>query len=146
MIIPTVIAVCQSPFAPLEEAANPTSSPNPAKAPWYFLGLQVLVYFDPWLAASSRRLIIVGLMAIPYIDTNPKGMATTRSVTAKWKSVSSHGSRALVVPHHHRHILRGRTGTSSALRYWDPNKLVHSSTSHLGVDLGEGTQHAVAEA
>src|SRR5262245_48975714 len=37
--------------APLEEPANPTDSPNPAKAPWYFLGLQeMLVYYDPWLA------------------------------------------------------------------------------------------------
>ncbi|SVE41205.1 uncharacterized protein METZ01_LOCUS494059, partial [marine metagenome] len=37
--------------APLEEAANPTKTPNPSKAPWYFLGLQdVLVYFDPWFA------------------------------------------------------------------------------------------------
>src|SRR6266567_8490724 len=61
--------------APLEEPANPTDSPNPAKAPWYFLGLQeMLVYYDPWLAGVVLpSLIIVGLMAIPYIDTNPKG-------------------------------------------------------------------------
>jgi hypothetical protein len=61
--------------APLEEPANPTDSPNPAKAPWYFLGLQeMLVYFDPWLAGVVLpSLIIVGLMAIPYIDVNPKG-------------------------------------------------------------------------
>lgn len=61
--------------APLEEPASPTRSPNPAKAPWYFLGLQeMLVYFDPWLAGVVFPvLIIVGLMAIPYIDRNPKG-------------------------------------------------------------------------
>jgi hypothetical protein len=61
--------------APLEEPANPTDSPNPAKAPWYFLGLQeMLVYYDPWLAGVVLpSLIIVGLMAIPYIDTNPRG-------------------------------------------------------------------------
>ncbi len=61
--------------APLEEPANPTDSPNPAKAPWYFLGLQeMLVYYDPWLAGVViPSLIIVGLMAIPYIDTNPRG-------------------------------------------------------------------------
>ena len=61
--------------APLEEPANPTDSPNPAKAPWYFLGLQeMLVYYDPWLAGVVfPALIIVGLMAIPYIDTNPRG-------------------------------------------------------------------------
>ena len=61
--------------APLEEAANPTKTPNPSKAPWYFLGLQdILVYFDPWFAGVvAPVLIIVGLMLIPYLDINPKG-------------------------------------------------------------------------
>ncbi|MEX0802866.1 MAG: cytochrome C [Candidatus Binatia bacterium] len=61
--------------APLEEPANPTRTPNPSKAPWYFLGLQeMLVYFDPWHAGVVLpTLIIVGLMIIPYIDINPKG-------------------------------------------------------------------------
>ena len=61
--------------APLEEPANPTKTPNPSKAPWYFLGLQeILVYFDPWFAGVVLpALIIVGLMVIPYIDINPKG-------------------------------------------------------------------------
>jgi hypothetical protein len=61
--------------APLEEAANPTKTPNPSKAPWYFLGLQeMLVYFDPWIAGVVMpSLIIVGLMVIPYVDVNPKG-------------------------------------------------------------------------
>lgn len=61
--------------APLEEAANPTVSPNPSKAPWYFLGLQeMLVYFDPWLAGVVfPTVIILGIMAIPYLDTNKEG-------------------------------------------------------------------------
>ncbi len=61
--------------APLEEPANPVETPNPSKAPWYFLGLQeMLVYYDPWLAGVVfPTLIIVGLIVIPYIDTNPKG-------------------------------------------------------------------------
>jgi hypothetical protein len=61
--------------APLEQPANRAVTPNPSKAPWYFLGLQeMLVYFDPWLAGVVLPgLIIVGLIAIPYIDTNPKG-------------------------------------------------------------------------
>jgi len=61
--------------APLEEPANPNLTMNPAKAPWYFLGLQeMLVYFDPWIAGVVMpTLIIVGLMAIPYIDVNPLG-------------------------------------------------------------------------
>ncbi len=61
--------------APLEEPANPTLTMNPAKAPWYFLGLQeMLVYFDPWIAGVVMpTLIIVGLIVIPYVDTNPLG-------------------------------------------------------------------------
>jgi hypothetical protein len=77
MVVLTVILIAWSIGlkAPIEQPANPSSSPNPSKAPWYFLGLQeMLVYFDPWLAGVVfPSLIIVGLMAIPYIDTNPKG-------------------------------------------------------------------------
>jgi hypothetical protein len=77
MIIGTIVLVVWSLGlqAPIEEAANPARTPNPSKAPWYFLGLQeMLVYYDPWLAGVVfPGLIIVGLMAIPYIDVNPKG-------------------------------------------------------------------------
>ncbi|MBI4355871.1 MAG: cytochrome bc complex cytochrome b subunit [Candidatus Omnitrophica bacterium] len=62
--------------APLEEMANPTVTPNPSKAPWYFVGLQeLLVYFDPWIAGVLMpTIIVIGLMAIPYVDVNPKGV------------------------------------------------------------------------
>lgn len=68
-----VWAICIK--APLEDPSNPNKTPNPSKAPWYFLGLQeMLVYYDPWLAGVVLPgLIIVGLCAIPYIDVNPKG-------------------------------------------------------------------------
>jgi hypothetical protein len=61
--------------APLEEPANPTLTPNPSKAPWYFLGLQeMLVYFDPWIAGVMLpTFILIGLIVVPYIDINPKG-------------------------------------------------------------------------
>lgn len=61
--------------APIEEPAAQARTPNPSKAPWYFLGLQeLLVYFDPWLAGVLLpSFIVVGLCAIPYIDVNPKG-------------------------------------------------------------------------
>ena len=61
--------------APLEQPSNPTRTPNPSKAPWYFLGLQeMLVFFDPWYAGVVLpSFIIVGLMLIPYLDINPKG-------------------------------------------------------------------------
>lgn len=61
--------------APLLPEANPGKTENPAKAPWYFVGLQeLLVYFDPWIAGVAMpTLIIFGLMAIPYLDTNRSG-------------------------------------------------------------------------
>ena len=61
--------------APLEEPASSVKTPNPSKAPWYFLGLQeMLVYFDPWLAGVVLPSIILGgLMAVPYIDFNKLG-------------------------------------------------------------------------
>ena len=61
--------------APLEQPASSTVAPNPSKAPWYFLGLQeMLVYFDPWMAGVVLpTMIVVGLMALPYIDINKAG-------------------------------------------------------------------------
>lgn len=62
--------------APLEEPANPNRTPNPSKAPWYFVGLQeLLVYFDPWIAGVLMPgLIIAGLMVIPYVDNDTRGV------------------------------------------------------------------------
>jgi len=61
--------------APLEEEASRDTTPNPMKAPWYFLGLQeLLVFFDPWIAGVTLPvLIMIGLMLIPFLDINPKG-------------------------------------------------------------------------
>ncbi|MDA0659515.1 MAG: hypothetical protein O3C60_11815 [Planctomycetota bacterium] len=61
--------------APLEDAASSVKTPNPSKAPWYFLGLQeMLVYFDPWMAGVVLpSTIVAGLMAIPYLDFNKAG-------------------------------------------------------------------------
>ena len=60
--------------APLEDVADPNRTPDPSKAPWYFLGLQeVLVYFDAWIAGVIVPvLIILGLMVIPYVDRHPE--------------------------------------------------------------------------
>ncbi len=61
--------------APLEEPANPNLTMNPAKAPWYFLGLQeMLVYFDPWIAGVVMpTLIIVGWVSMIVIGTFIRG-------------------------------------------------------------------------
>ncbi len=74
----TVILALLSIFfnAPLEEMASTDTTPNPMKAPWYFVGLQeLLVFFDPWIAGVVLPgMIIVGLLLIPYIDPNPRGV------------------------------------------------------------------------
>jgi hypothetical protein len=77
MVVVTFILVVWSVVlkAPLEQPATSAKAPNPSKAPWYFLGLQeMLVYYDPWMAGIVLPLmIIMGLVAIPYIDFNQKG-------------------------------------------------------------------------
>ena len=62
--------------SPLEQPADPNRTPNPSKAPWYFLGLQeLLVYFDPWIAGVILPgVIIVGLILIPYLDNDQRGV------------------------------------------------------------------------
>jgi hypothetical protein len=60
--------------APLEELANPLKTPNPAKAPWYFLGLQELLHYYPPLISGIilPGLVVVGLVGIPYFEVNIK--------------------------------------------------------------------------
>lgn len=62
--------------APLTERANPDQTPNPSKAPWYFLNLQeMLLHMDPGLAGVIiPSLTLAGLAAIPYIDRSPLGV------------------------------------------------------------------------
>ncbi|MCA1702830.1 MAG: menaquinol-cytochrome c reductase cytochrome b subunit [Actinobacteria bacterium] len=59
--------------APLRSLANFNQTPNPSKAPWYFLGLQELLrYFHPQVAGVTiPQVIIIALMAAPFIDRNP---------------------------------------------------------------------------
>jgi quinol---cytochrome c reductase cytochrome c subunit, bacillus type len=69
--------------APLRELANPNLTPNPSKAPWYFLGLQELLrYFHPLVAGVTIPFIIIltGLAAAPFIDRNPSTKPGDRKV------------------------------------------------------------------
>ncbi|MDH3730746.1 MAG: menaquinol oxidoreductase [Acidimicrobiia bacterium] len=68
--------------APLREIADPTHTPNPEKAPWYFAALQELLsHFHPMVAGVLVPTgIIIGLMALPYIDRNPARSARRRKV------------------------------------------------------------------
>ena len=63
--------------APLEQLANPLLTPNPAKAPWYFLGLQELLHFFPPFVAGILipTLVVIALVVIPYFNVNIEGQA-----------------------------------------------------------------------
>jgi menaquinol-cytochrome c reductase cytochrome b/c subunit len=71
--------------APLREIANPNVTPNPEKAPWYFIGLQELLsHFHPVVAGVLvPGAIIMGLVALPYLDRNPARRPRLRKV-AVW--------------------------------------------------------------
>jgi hypothetical protein len=67
--------------APLLDPANIFQTPNPSKAPWYFLGLQELLsYFDPQIAGVTVPTIVglIGFMMIPYVDRNPSTKPSDR--------------------------------------------------------------------
>jgi quinol-cytochrome oxidoreductase complex cytochrome b subunit len=61
-------------MAPLEDMADPTRTPNPAKAPWYFLGLQELVHYSAFVGGVLvPTLVVVALLALPYVDRPSRG-------------------------------------------------------------------------
>ena len=60
--------------APLKELANPAVPENPAKAPWYFLGLQELVSYSAFMGGIGiPGIVIIGLLLIPYLDRETEG-------------------------------------------------------------------------
>ncbi len=122
--------------APLEQPATSAKAPNPSKAPWYFLGLQeMLVYYDPWMAGVVLpTMIIIGLIAIPYIDFNRGGNGYFSFVERKfavtiflfgfvvlWVTLIVLGT-----------FLRGPNWNFFAFfEYWDPHKVLPLNNVNL---------------
>lgn len=87
----TIVLVLASLFwdAPLEQLANPLVTPNPAKAPWYFLGLQELLHYFPPLVAGIviPTLVVLALVVVPYFNVNVKGEPL-------WSGARARGNRS----------------------------------------------------
>lgn len=87
--------------APLEELANPDHSPNPAKAPWYFMGIQeLLLHFHPLVAALLIPLAGLGALAmLPYLDADLDSIGIWfRSVKGRWMGVTAVAVSLLATP------------------------------------------------
>ncbi|MYB44211.1 MAG: hypothetical protein F4X74_04660, partial [Acidimicrobiia bacterium] len=86
--------------APLLELANFNATPNPSKAPWYFLGLQELLsYYDPQVAGVIIPTItgLLGFMAIPYVDRNPSTKPSDRKFAIMLFTLFLTGSATLTL-------------------------------------------------
>ena len=75
VLVIALVAVALFWDAPLEQLANPLLTPNPAKAPWYFLGLQELLHYFPPLVAGIiiPSLVVIALVVVPYFNVNIQG-------------------------------------------------------------------------
>ncbi|HWL49782.1 MAG TPA: hypothetical protein VNT92_07880 [Acidimicrobiia bacterium] len=86
--------------SPLLDPANFNATPNPSKAPWYFLGLQELLsYFDPQIAGVTIPTItgFIGFWMIPYVDKNPSTRPSDRKFAIALYSVFLAGAATLTI-------------------------------------------------
>ena len=86
--------------SPLLEPANFNATPNPSKAPWYFLGLQELLsYFDPQIAGVTVPTIVglIGFMLVPYVDKNPSTRPSDRKFAILLYSIFLAGAATLTM-------------------------------------------------
>jgi hypothetical protein len=87
--------------APLEELANPNLSPNPAKSPWYFMGIQeLLLHFDPLIAVLVIPVMaLAALVALPYLDTDSDSVGVWfRSHKGRWMGLVAASISLLATP------------------------------------------------
>jgi quinol-cytochrome oxidoreductase complex cytochrome b subunit len=75
LILAIVMGISLLLNAPLEEVATPSVTPNPAKAPWFFLDLQELISWGPpfWLGIVVPSIVVLFLMLVPYLDRGQTG-------------------------------------------------------------------------
>src|SRR5712692_2344347 len=80
MVMVTLLSIAID--APLREPAEVSLTPNPAKAPWYFLGLQELLHYFPPTTAGVLvpGFVLVALAVLPYVDRNPSRAYADRKV------------------------------------------------------------------
>ena len=86
--------------SPLLDPANFNATPNPSKAPWYFLGLQELLsYFDPQIAGVTVPTItgMIGFMMVPFVDKNPSNRPSDRKFAIALYSVFLAGAATLTI-------------------------------------------------
>jgi menaquinol-cytochrome c reductase cytochrome b/c subunit len=86
--------------SPLLDPANFNQTPNPSKAPWYFLGLQELLsYFDPQIAGVMVPTFtgMIGFMMIPYVDRNPSTRPSDRKFAILLYSIFLAGAATLTM-------------------------------------------------
>jgi quinol-cytochrome oxidoreductase complex cytochrome b subunit len=85
--------------APLKELANPNVPENPAKAPWYFLGLQELVSFSAFMGGVGiPAIVLIGLGMIPYLDRETRGTGEWFGGPGGWPLVRISAFIGLVMP------------------------------------------------
>lgn len=87
-------------FSPLLDPANVNATPNPSKAPWYFLGLQELLsYFDPQIAGVMVPTItgMIGFMMVPFVDKNPSNRPSDRKFAIALYSIFLAGAATLTI-------------------------------------------------
>ena len=100
LLVCTALAMVSD--APLKELANPQVPENPAKAPWYFLGLQELVAFSAFMGGIGvPAIVLVGLGLIPYLDREHDGTGEWFGGPGGWRlvqrSIAFGFSSALIV-------------------------------------------------